>query len=76
MDILLPKWGMTMQEGVIASWEVAVGDTVKEGQVIATVETEKVEGEVEAPADGVITELLVEVGDDAEVGSVIARMTT
>lgn len=75
MDIILPKWGMTMQEGVIASWLVALGDTVSEGQAVATVETEKVEAEIEAPAAGTIIELLFEEGDTAEVGSVIARMS-
>jgi pyruvate/2-oxoglutarate dehydrogenase complex dihydrolipoamide acyltransferase (E2) component len=74
MDIILPKWGMTMQEGAIAGWLVAVGDTVTEGQPVATVETEKVDAEVEAPAAGTITELLFEAGDTAEVGAVIARM--
>jgi pyruvate/2-oxoglutarate dehydrogenase complex dihydrolipoamide acyltransferase (E2) component len=75
MDIILPKWGMTMQEGIIASWLVAVGDTVIEGQAIAAVETEKVEAEIEAPAAGTILELLFEAGDTAEVGAVIARMS-
>lgn len=75
MDIILPKWGMTMQEGVIGSWLVAVGDTVTEGQPVASVETEKVEAEIEAPAAGTITEVLFEEGDTAEVGAVIARMS-
>lgn len=75
MDIILPKWGMTMQDGVIAEWLVAVGDTVTEGQGIALIETEKVETEVEAPAAGTITELLFEDGDSADVGAVIARMS-
>ena len=64
-----------MQEGVISSWLVAVGDQVVEGQPLATVETEKVEAEVEAAAAGTITEILCEAGDTAEVGSVIARMS-
>ena len=75
MDIILPKWGMTMQEGVIAEWLVAAGDTVTEGQVVAMIETEKVEAEVEAPGAGTITELLFAEGDTAEVGAVIARIS-
>ncbi len=74
MEVLLPKWGMTMQEGVISSWLVKVGDTVTEGQPICEVETEKVEAEVEAPGNGVVLELLVAEGETAEVGSVIARL--
>jgi pyruvate/2-oxoglutarate dehydrogenase complex dihydrolipoamide acyltransferase (E2) component len=74
MDIVLPKWGMTMQDGVIAEWLVNVGDTVVEGQPIAVIETEKVETELESPGAGTISELLVDAGDTADVGSVIARM--
>jgi len=75
MDVLLPKWGMSMQEGVISSWLVAVGDQVVEGQPLATVETEKVEAEVEAAASGTVTEILVGEGETADVGSVIAQMS-
>lgn len=75
MDIILPKWGMTMQDGVISEWLVAVGDTVVEGQPIAVIETEKVDTELESPGAGTITELLVQPGDSADVGAVIARMS-
>lgn len=75
MDIVLPKWGMTMQDGVIAEWLVAVGDTVTEGQPIAVIETEKVDTELESPGAGTITELLVQPGGSADVGAVIARMS-
>lgn len=76
IEIVLPKWGMTMQEGVLAEWLVAVGDTVTENQPIARVETEKVDAEIEAPADGTITELLVEAGASIEVGTLVARLST
>lgn len=74
MDVLLPKWGMTMQEATVAEWLVAVGDAVTEGQPIVRVETDKVDAEVEAPAAGTIGEILVDAGQDAEVGTVIARI--
>ncbi len=74
VDVVLPKWGMSMQEGTISQWYVDPGDEVLEGDVIAEVETEKVNGEVEAPANGVITEILVAVGDTVDVGAVLARM--
>ena len=75
MDVTMPKWGMSMQEGVLTEWLVAVGDTVSEGQPLATVETEKVDAEVEAPGAGVVAELLVEAGNEVEVGAVIARLS-
>jgi pyruvate dehydrogenase E2 component (dihydrolipoamide acetyltransferase) len=74
VDIVLPKWGMSMQDGVISEWLVSVGDTVVEGQPIAVIETEKVDTDLPSPGAGTITELLVEPGDSADVGSVIARM--
>lgn len=75
MDIVLPKWGMSMQDGVISEWLVSVGDTVVEGQPIAVIETEKVDTDLPSPGAGTIAELLVEPGDSADVGSVIARMS-
>jgi pyruvate/2-oxoglutarate dehydrogenase complex dihydrolipoamide acyltransferase (E2) component len=74
MDVTLPKWGMTMQEGTISAWHVAAGDTVSEGDVLATVETDKVDADLEAPASGVLDEIIVEAGSTVEVGSVIARI--
>jgi pyruvate/2-oxoglutarate dehydrogenase complex dihydrolipoamide acyltransferase (E2) component len=73
-DVELPKWGMTMSEGKIAAWEVAVGDRVTEGQPLAAITTDKVESDVEAPVDGVVEEILVEAGATVEVGTVIARI--
>ena len=74
MDITMPKWGMTMQEGVLVEWLVSVGDVVTEGQPLATVETEKVDSDIESPAAGTVTELLAEAGETVEVGTVIARL--
>jgi pyruvate/2-oxoglutarate dehydrogenase complex dihydrolipoamide acyltransferase (E2) component len=73
-DIVMPKWGMSMQEGHLTEWLVGVGETVTAGQAIATVETEKVDAEIEAPEDGTVAELLFEPGTDIEVGTVIARL--
>lgn len=75
MDVTMPKWGMSMQEGLLSEWLVAVGDTVTEGQPLATVETEKVDAEIESPGDGVVAEILVEAGVEVEVGTVIARLS-
>lgn len=74
MDVTLPKWGMTMQEGTISTWHVSAGDPVSEGDVLATVETDKVDADVEAPGSGVLDEILVQAGTTVEVGSVIARI--
>lgn len=74
-DLLMPKLGLTMTEGLLAEWCVNQGDTVKEGEVIFVVETDKVATDVTAQADGTIGEILVEAGDTAPVGAVVARWT-
>lgn len=72
MDVTMPKWGMSMQEGHLVEWFVQVGDQVTVGQPLATVETEKVDAEIEASEAGTITALLAEAGTDVECGTVIA----
>jgi pyruvate/2-oxoglutarate dehydrogenase complex dihydrolipoamide acyltransferase (E2) component len=72
----MPKWGDTMQVGVIVAWAVEVGDAVTADQEIATVETDKVDAAVTAPEDGLICELLVAEGDAAPVGTLIAIIET
>ncbi len=74
MDVLLPKWGMSMQEGTITEWLVAEGDAVTEGQVIANVEADKVEAEIEAPGSGTLARIDVEEGETVDVGTVLARI--
>lgn len=74
MDVVLPKWGMTMQEAVIGEWLVSVGEEVTEGQPIVSVESDKVDADVEAPGTGVLAEILAPTGETVEVGSVIARL--
>ena len=72
----MPKWGMTMQEGTLAEWEVAVGDSVQEGQPLAAVSTDKVDSDVEAPVSGTVTEICVEKGASVAVGTVLCRIET
>lgn len=71
-SILMPKWGLTMEEGTLISWEVEVGDRIEVGDVIGVVETEKVEVELESPVAGTVTEILVGEDETAPVGAVLA----
>jgi len=73
-DVELPKWGMTMQDGTVSEWVKQQGDSVQEGDVIAIIETEKVDADLEAPESGVLKEILVEAGQTVEVGTVLARI--
>jgi pyruvate dehydrogenase E2 component (dihydrolipoamide acetyltransferase) len=68
----MPKLGMNMTEGHIVSWLVEEGTTIKEGDPILEIETDKATNEVEAPASGIIAKILHEVGEDVPCNSVLA----
>ncbi|WP_292066727.1 pyruvate dehydrogenase complex dihydrolipoamide acetyltransferase [Brevundimonas sp. UBA7664] len=74
-DILMPALSPTMEEGVLAKWHVKVGDTVKAGDVIAEIETDKATMEVEAVDEGEVAEILVAEGTEGvKVNTPIARL--
>ena len=74
-DILMPALSPTMEEGVLAKWHVKVGDTVKAGDVIAEIETDKATMEVEAVDEGEVTDILVAEGSEGvKVNTPIARL--
>lgn len=68
----LPRLSDTMEEGVIAKWHVAVGDTVKRGQVIADIETDKATMEFESFDAGVVLSILAPEGETLAIGTPIA----
>ncbi|MBB4347441.1 MULTISPECIES: pyruvate dehydrogenase complex E1 component subunit beta [Rhizobiaceae] len=73
IDILMPALSPTMEEGTLSKWVKKEGDTVKSGDVIAEIETDKATMEVEAVDEGVIGKLLVEAGtENVKVNTKIA----
>ncbi len=58
IEVVMPKFGLTMQEGTIQQWFKAEGEAIKAGEPLFEVETEKVLYEVEAPASGTVAKLL------------------
>ncbi|UYV14811.1 2-oxo acid dehydrogenase subunit E2 [Porphyrobacter sp. ULC335] len=76
LDIRMPALSPTMEEGTLARWLVKVGDTVRSGDVMAEIETDKATMEFEAVDEGVIAEILVSEGSEGvKVGAVIAKLT-
>ncbi|MCW5722780.1 MAG: pyruvate dehydrogenase complex E1 component subunit beta [Devosia sp.] len=63
-QILMPALSPTMEEGKLAKWLVKVGDSVKSGDVLAEIETDKATMEVESVDEGVVKELLVAEGTE------------
>jgi pyruvate/2-oxoglutarate dehydrogenase complex dihydrolipoamide acyltransferase (E2) component len=72
-EVLLPKLGFSMNEGIIAQWLVPDGAEVKEGQPIYTIESEKSVQEIESPSSGLIR-IIGTVGEVYKVGTVIAEV--
>jgi len=73
-QLVMPKLGLTMTEGVLLEWHVSAGDRFRTGDMLFVVETEKVANEVQADIDGIIDELLVEEGDTVPVGMPLATL--
>ncbi|WP_374652871.1 pyruvate dehydrogenase complex E1 component subunit beta [Dongia sp.] len=63
-EILMPALSPTMTEGKLAKWLKAAGDTVKPGDILAEIETDKATMEVEAVDEGVLDRILVEAGTE------------
>ena len=74
--VVMPKMSMTMETGELIIFHVAVGDHVKSGDVLFEVMTDKIDMEVEAPADGVIEALVANPGDVVEIGKPVLIMLT
>jgi pyruvate dehydrogenase E2 component (dihydrolipoamide acetyltransferase) len=70
--VYMPKLSDTMLEGVVAGWNKKVGDTVKEGEILAEIETDKATMEFESFYDGVLLHIGVETGKAAPVNSILA----
>ncbi|MES2987978.1 MAG: pyruvate dehydrogenase complex dihydrolipoamide acetyltransferase [Pseudomonadota bacterium] len=75
IEIKMPALSPTMEEGTLAKWLVKEGDTVKSGDLLAEIETDKATMEFEAVDEGVIGKITVAEGtDNVKVGTVIAVM--
>jgi pyruvate dehydrogenase E2 component (dihydrolipoamide acetyltransferase) len=73
IEIKMPALSPTMEEGTLAKWLIKAGDTVKSGDLMAEIETDKATMEFEAVDEGVIAEIVVPEGtDNVKVGQVIA----
>ncbi|MEK9962313.1 MAG: dihydrolipoamide acetyltransferase family protein [Rhodobiaceae bacterium] len=69
--VTIPKWGIEMTHGTIVAWHKSVGDTVKAGEDIVDIETDKIVNSFEARSSGTLVRLLAEVGDELPVGHLI-----
>lgn len=73
-EVIMPKMGDAMEEGVLIEWLKAEGDTVREGEAIGTIQTDKATVELEAPGSGTLSGILVQPGESVPVGRPIAAL--
>src|SRR5436305_549835 len=75
IDVTMPKLSDTMEEGKILKWLKQPGERVGIGEILAEVETDKANMELEAYDEGTIAEVRVQEGESAPVGAVIAVLS-
>ncbi|MEN7364632.1 MULTISPECIES: dihydrolipoamide acetyltransferase family protein [Bacillus] len=71
VEVVMPKLGMSMREGTVSVWNKEVGETVNKGESIASINSEKIEMEIESPAEGTILDIKVPEGEGVPPGTVI-----
>jgi len=69
--VVLAKLSPTMEEGTIVKWNKKEGDVIKQGDVLAEIETDKANMEMESQANGVLRKILVQAGGKAPIGALI-----
>jgi 2-oxoglutarate dehydrogenase E2 component (dihydrolipoamide succinyltransferase) len=74
LDVKVPAAGESITSANVARWHKKNGDAVKKGDILVTLETDKVSNELEAPADGIL-EILVGEGEEVSIGTLIARIS-
>lgn len=75
-EFRMPSLGADMEAGTLSKWLIQPGDPVKRGDVIAIIETEKSDIEVEIFTSGVVDELLIQKGQRVPVGTILATVRT
>jgi pyruvate dehydrogenase E2 component (dihydrolipoamide acetyltransferase) len=74
--IVMPKWGLAMEEGALTSWLVQDGAQINKGQEIAEIETSKIANVFESPASGTLRRLVAKPGDVLPVGALLAVLAS
>ncbi len=71
-EVIMPKWGLTMDSGTVGAWRKAEGDSVAQGEILVEIATEKITNELESPVGGVLSKILVPEGtEEVAVGTPI-----
>lgn len=71
-EVRMPQLGLTMEEGTVGKWLVKEGDSVKSGDSLAEIETDKITTELESEFEGVVLKLIAAEGEDIKVQGLLA----
>ena len=71
-ELKMPQLGLTMEEGTLSKWIKHEGDTVKAGDVVAEITTDKLTNELTSEQDGVLLKIVAQEGDDVPVKGTLA----
>ena len=74
MEVKLPPIAEGVNKANVSYWHHAVGDTIKEGEDLVELVTDKATFNLPAPASGILKEVLVNEGDEAKVDQVLAKI--
>ncbi|MEL7610478.1 MAG: dihydrolipoamide acetyltransferase family protein [Bacillota bacterium] len=75
IDVIMPKFGLSMEEGTIGEWLVREGDAVKKGDRLASVNSEKLTNDALSPEDGILVKILAAQGETLACGERIAILS-
>ena len=75
-EVIMPKVGLDMEEGMITSWLKKEGDSVVAGEPLMEIETDKAVTEIEASVTGTLVEIVVPEGETVEIATVVAWVET
>ena len=74
-EIVMPRMGLTMEEGTVIAWLKSVGEMVQAGEPLVEIETDKATVEIEAPANGILRQIVGQPGETFPIGTVIGYLT-
>ena len=72
IELKIPDTGMGITEGTIHKWHKSAGDAVRQGELLAEIETAKAIAEITSPADGVLEQIVLDEAGTADVNATIA----
>jgi len=71
VEIKMPKMGVSMVKGVVTKWLKAEGDTIKKGEAVLEIETEKITNTVEAYGEGILLKIVAKAGEELPIGALL-----